>query len=112
MPLPLERNTGHQLEGAGFPRPTGSEQQLTDGIPGDAGGHRSVGHREHLVLRQPLLLLAVLLIKPGFSLLIGALLGVLLLLLFGVNQILVLFRVIGPEHSGGSPLTQTVHGIF
>ena len=48
----------------------------------------------------------------GFSLLVGTLLGILLHIIFGVNQILVLLGVIDPKYSGRSAAAQAVHGLL
>ena len=112
MSLPLEGDAGHQLEGGGLPGPTGPKQQLAKVLRGDPGGHRAVGQGEHLVLGQPLLLLAILLLSLSRPLSVGLLLGVLLHILFDADQVLILLGVIGPKQGGGGPPPQAVHGLL
>ena len=110
--LPLEGDAGHQLERSSLSGLIGLPQQLMDGIPGDAGSHRAVGQGEHLILSPLLLLPAVLLLILRRPIPVGALLGVLLLLLLGVNQVVVLPGVVFPKDCGGGTLAQAVHGLL
>ena len=112
MPLPLERDAGHQLEGRGLSLLVRLPQQLMDGVPGDAGGHGTVGQGEHLVLGLPLPLFPLLFLELSLPLAVGPLLCVLLLVLFGIDQVFVLLGVVDPEHGGGGPAPQAVHGFL